>query len=373
MTTGRVAELQVAARFLEHGYQVYAPLVDDAGIDLIVRRPSGPFHEIQIKRARGDRWFQVTARADQDSCQRWNRWIVCVDDQDSWLIPARVFFDPANCTCSTDKAGLSTYDLNLDTGKPIRRGDRLQVFRNNWELDAESIAAPLLTSPGGSGIPSAWTDLFRDVALCKAAHTCSRLGVRSLFFEPNPQTIEVWRSQRGFYREGIDRRVVFVCESPSDRQPTGSPGAFSVEQVEGLVCWNYTAQDGKFRDIRVKHGFQHCYITNVVKCGKPRPSTPADLTEEEARACAQFLVRELEMIRPAVIAFMGGEALRIAQRHVLPHLSFGPAPVRLTHYSARERTEELFARWDSEFEQVRSALRARGLPTDSPVWAGDSR
>lgn len=213
-----------------------------------------------------------------------------------------------------------------------------------------------------------WKDLFHDVARCKVACTCPRLGIRELFFEPNPGTLGLWRSQHGFYRDGIDRRIVFVCESPSDRQPPGSPGAFTVEGRHGLVCWNYTYQDDRFREVRAKYGFQHCYITNVVKCGVKKPSTPANLTEAEGQACSSFLVRELEMIRPAVIACLGGSALRIALDYALPNLAFTPLPVLLTHYSFRGGKERLFSRWEGEFAKVLSALRARGIPTDSPIW-----
>ncbi|MBX7135384.1 MAG: hypothetical protein K1X67_22165 [Fimbriimonadaceae bacterium] len=46
---GRRMEYWVIGRMLKEGLDVYVPLVDDFGIDAVVRRPSGEFLECQIK------------------------------------------------------------------------------------------------------------------------------------------------------------------------------------------------------------------------------------------------------------------------------------------------------------------------------------
>jgi hypothetical protein len=46
---GRPIEYWIIGRMLKEGLDVYVPLVDDFGIDAVVRRPSGEFVECQIK------------------------------------------------------------------------------------------------------------------------------------------------------------------------------------------------------------------------------------------------------------------------------------------------------------------------------------
>ena len=54
LKTGKSGELLVMSRMLAEGFDVYAPLVDDHGVDAIVRWKNGPFLQVQI-RARNDR------------------------------------------------------------------------------------------------------------------------------------------------------------------------------------------------------------------------------------------------------------------------------------------------------------------------------
>lgn len=46
---GKRMEYWIAGLMLKEGLDVYMPLVDDFGIDAVVRKPSGKFIEIQIK------------------------------------------------------------------------------------------------------------------------------------------------------------------------------------------------------------------------------------------------------------------------------------------------------------------------------------
>lgn len=196
--------------------------------------------------------------------------------------------------------------------------------------------------------------ILEDEAACKRARTCSRLEIRHLFHEPNEHTLPTWQREHAFYREGIDRRVVFVCESPSDRRDRTEKPHFVVDGQPGWICWNLTWQDKRFREARVRYGFENCLITNAVKCGLVRPSTPAKLTDEEISACAGFLAREIATVRPAVVACMGGSPYRIVREKVLPRLNYPPAVLRLTHYSHRCSNQELRHRWDEEFDRLRT-------------------
>lgn len=46
---GKRIEYSIIAEMLKEGMDVYVPLVDDNGIDAVVRKPDGSFVEVQIK------------------------------------------------------------------------------------------------------------------------------------------------------------------------------------------------------------------------------------------------------------------------------------------------------------------------------------
>ena len=135
MIKGRIAELKVAARLLEERREVYAPLVDDRGIDFLIRRADGTVDEIQVKSVK-DRWFQVTTKESHEEAARPRRWVICVDGHGTtWVMPAKVFFDAA--TVSQDEKGLYTYDLDLDVtrkGNAKTNADVLAEYREAWKL-----------------------------------------------------------------------------------------------------------------------------------------------------------------------------------------------------------------------------------------------
>ncbi|HKB44733.1 MAG TPA: hypothetical protein VKC90_10090 [Chitinophagaceae bacterium] len=56
---GKRMEFFVISKMLEQGLDVYIPLVDDFGIDAIVRKGDGSFVELQIK-ALQNMWHLVT-------------------------------------------------------------------------------------------------------------------------------------------------------------------------------------------------------------------------------------------------------------------------------------------------------------------------
>ena len=236
--------------------------------------------------------------------------------------------------------------------------------------------APPATTEAGArpSPPGAQQDtlalILRDEARCKAAATCPRLPVRSRFHEPNVETLATWRERDGFYRNGIDRRVVFICESPSQTPDPPAPD-FVVEGVAGYRCWSgYNARNTQhFTELRQQYGFEHCFITNVVKCGVRKDKPDA----RETALCSRFLWRELSLIQPHVLAVLGVKTLELLMESMnswpTPNAS-SPVIIRIQHYSVTSRgtTEaELQRRWANEMAQVQAALRARGQPVDAPV------
>ena len=135
-TKGRIAELKVAARLLEERHEVYAPLVDDRGIDFLIRRADGTVDEIQVKSVAKDRWFQVTTKDSHEIAARPRRWLLCVDGHGTtWVMPATVFFDAASV--SGNEKGIFTYDLDLDVtrkGNAKTNADLLAQYREAWKL-----------------------------------------------------------------------------------------------------------------------------------------------------------------------------------------------------------------------------------------------
>lgn len=136
-------------------------------------------------------------------------------------------------------------------------------------------------------------ELWNDVGRCKAAETCPRLVVRTYWFEPNPGTIDQWQREARF-SPSIDRRVVFVCESPTTH--AAGPPDFDVPaaKTSGWRCWGgYNASvTDDFWTMRTRFNLQNCWITNVVKCGAGPGREKPD--EREVGNCSVFLKRELE-------------------------------------------------------------------------------
>jgi hypothetical protein len=202
--------------------------------------------------------------------------------------------------------------------------------------------------------------VFMNEARCKASRACARLDVREYFFEPNPATMDRWVQRNGLYRDGLDRRVVFVCESPSQVNKAGSPD-FHVEGIDGYTCWaGYNPRTAPFLEVRKQFGLENCMITNAVKCGVPRPSTPSRLTESECGACAPFLARELEAVHPRIVACVGGATRNVFDRQTLARLSFRPMVATITHYSFRGSRQDLQSRWQSEFREIAAELQRSG-------------
>ncbi|MCB0047846.1 MAG: uracil-DNA glycosylase [Caldilineaceae bacterium] len=93
----------------------------------------------------------------------------------------------------------------------------------------------------------------------------------------------------------LDARVVFVGEAPGEREArTGRPFV----GASGRVLDELLASVGLSRD--------EIYITNIVN---DRPPNNRDPRREELALYSPFLVRQLDIIRPAVIATLGRFAM----------------------------------------------------------------
>lgn len=182
--------------------------------------------------------------------------------------------------------------------------------------------------------------LLDDIGRCKTHKTCPSLQWRCYYFEPNPVTAPQWRA-RGFFTEPIDRRAMFVCESPG-------PGSEGSEVVSVGRCWNERRpgkRNERFHRVRKKYGFENCYITNSVKCGVRSGSRH---TDAEVAACSPFLMREIQLVRPMVAVGVGKNAMRVLKQ-IVEEMRFPPRLFQITHYSVPFNPAE---RWDQEFPSL---------------------
>jgi uracil-DNA glycosylase len=83
------------------------------------------------------------------------------------------------------------------------------------------------------------------------------------------------------------------------------PGADEDELGEPFVGQAGRLLDSMLAAIGCERG-REVYITNVVKCRPPGNRTPLP---EEAAACAQYLDRQIELIRPGLIVALGKTAM----------------------------------------------------------------
>ncbi len=82
------------------------------------------------------------------------------------------------------------------------------------------------------------------------------------------------------------------------------PGAEEDEQGDPFVGQSGKLLDGMLAAIGIRRG-REAYIANVVKCRPPGNRTPSP---EEAAACAPYLDRQIDLIRPKLIVALGKTA-----------------------------------------------------------------
>lgn len=138
-------------------------------------------------------------------------------------------------------------------------------------------AAGPAASPGDSATLLA--GVAAEVEACRACALCGT-RTRAVPGEGHPQA-----------------RIVFVGEGPgADEDRTGRP---------------FVGRAGQLLDDIITKGMklrrEDVFICNVVKCRPPGNRVPEP---QEAAACAPFLDRQIEAIRPAVLCALGATAAR---------------------------------------------------------------
>ena len=112
---GRRIEFWIIGEMLKEGLDVYVPLVDDMGIDAVVRRKDGTFTEVQIKARSSDAKSVSAARFSVIKHElRMNYWFVFHSERlkTTWIMSSDEFMAESNVNKSGKHAGLRSIVFN---------------------------------------------------------------------------------------------------------------------------------------------------------------------------------------------------------------------------------------------------------------------
>lgn len=118
---GKRIEYWIAGKMLKEGLDVYMPLVDDFGIDAIVRKPSGEFVEIQIKARSKDVVFGDAALFAAINHEKRNNYFFLFYSErmdSTWFLSSDEFLKESNQNRTGKNIGLRSIWLN---GKNTKR------------------------------------------------------------------------------------------------------------------------------------------------------------------------------------------------------------------------------------------------------------
>ena len=120
---GKRIEFKLIGEILMQGLDVYLPLVDDHGVDCIVKTPKGTFIEIQIK-SRSD----ITKRTGCFTVDNHNTainnfyFIFYAENTDTrWVFTSKEFIDNAKMIKSGLYAGRKKLNLNTKKGNNSKK------------------------------------------------------------------------------------------------------------------------------------------------------------------------------------------------------------------------------------------------------------
>ena len=101
---GKRIEYYIIGKMLKEGLDVYIPIVDDHGVDCIIKNPDGKFIEVQIKarskkvQSGSEALFGVNKHSESKNFY----YIFYSEEMDcTWIMSSKEF----NKECSTNKAG----------------------------------------------------------------------------------------------------------------------------------------------------------------------------------------------------------------------------------------------------------------------------
>lgn len=156
-------------------------------------------------------------------------------------------------------------------------------------------------------------------------------------------------------------RTVFGIGSPAAKAMFIGEGPGREEDVQGKPFVGRSGQLLTKMLAAIDLAREDVYITNIVKC---RPPDNRDPQEEEVRCCEQYLVKQIELIRPVIICALGRIAAHwlLDTKESLASLrgsenSYHGTPVLVTyHPAALLRNPSLKKGAWEDFKRLRSIL-----------------
>ena len=113
---GHFAEYFAEMQLMLHGFEVYKTLVDDRGIDFIIRKPKGVFFEIQVKSITD--YDNIVIKMDKFDIANKHLYLLAVqfvDDKDPemYIIPSTRWTKPDNIFYAGENIKNPQYGLRL--------------------------------------------------------------------------------------------------------------------------------------------------------------------------------------------------------------------------------------------------------------------
>lgn len=113
---GKRIEYWIIGKMLKEGLDVYVPLVDDFGIDAVIRKPNGTFIEAQIKARSKDVVFGDAAlfAAILHAAERKNYYFVFYSERmdEMWIMSSKEFIKESHQNKSGKNKGLRSIWFN---------------------------------------------------------------------------------------------------------------------------------------------------------------------------------------------------------------------------------------------------------------------
>ena len=199
----------------------------------------------------------------------------------------------------------------------VPRGDSLDVSTEEPVLDAVQTRAPgtatepppIPVSMEHGGVSANWTELETAVRACTKC------------------PLHATRTQTVFGVGNRNARWMFIGEAPgADEDRQGEPFVGRAGQLLNAMLF---AMGLKREEV---------YIANVLKC---RPPGNRDPQPEEVAQCEPYLLRQIDLIRPALIIALGRHAAHSLLKTEVPlarlrgqRLSYHGTPLIVTYHPA---------------------------------------
>lgn len=155
-----------------------------------------------------------------------------------------------------------------------------------------------------------------------------------------------------FGKGSVEAKVMFIGEGPGEQEDL---------QGEPFVGRAGKLLDKMLKAVDLDRESGKIYITNIVKC---RPPKNRDPQTDEQQACINYLYRQIELINPEIIVFLGRisakklmkDDIKITKEHGILYRKNNMLMMAMLHPSALLRTPSLKPEAFEDFIKLRSLI-----------------